>query len=90
MQRALGPREIDQHVTRRERRLDVVRDAHATRRAGKFANVAAEQRTAGDFERGGKLRGRIGAHGMDEHAPHAAGTARDRDFHAELLGPVNN
>jgi hypothetical protein len=78
-QRAVGPREVDQHVGVRERRVDVVADRDAGRAAERSSRVLADRARAGDVERRGELEvGRI-ERALDERLAHAAAGAGDRD-----------
>jgi hypothetical protein len=78
-QRAFGPREVDQHLGVLEAGAQVGHDRDAARGAEKGGRIAAERRAAGDIERTGEAAILRLAHGLDQHVPHAPGSACDRD-----------
>ena len=78
-QRSLGSREIDKHVGRLRRSIDIGADDNAGVPAAALARVVSGEGTAGHVERRRQNQSRIGEHRLDERLTHAAARAGDRN-----------
>ena len=83
--RALGPREVDQHVGGGERPVDIVRHRHAGAMPDALARILADEGAARDVERRGQREVGCGKHRLHQRLPHAPTGARHRDAETHQL-----
>jgi len=83
-QRALGPREVDQHVEARRRRRQITAQRHA--RCG----FTAGRDRLGAVESGAEAQRRVRRQRVDQGAAHAAGGTEDRDLGREGHGGISS
>ena len=81
-QGGVGAAEVDEYVAAGQGGGDVVADAHAGVDAAGVAGIQADFFGAAAGQRAGKLGGGVGGNGFNQHPPHAAGHAGQRDFQA--------
>ena len=77
--RAFGPREVDQHIGRAHRRVDVGTDDDAGRTTAAQPRILARERALRDVERRCQRELGIGQHRLDQRLTHAAARAGDGD-----------
>ena len=88
LQCRLRASEIDEHISRCNRG-EVGADAHSGRAPERFGAVAAEHRAVRTVQRDRNLQIGLRQRSLDQHLPHFAGGAGDRELHGCGRGAVS-